>query len=197
MTLARTRQIVDSVKRVLKQRGLTYRDLAQQLELSESTVKQMFANANFNLHRLDRICDILDTDIQNLLTIASEHEGRLHSLTVEQESALISEEKLLIVAYCLVTHWSLEEILQRYQINETEIITLLAKLDRMGLIELQPNNRVRLLISNNFKWQINGPIEKYFRTQVQTEFFNTSFSVVVAFAYSVKLSKNISVVVKD
>ena len=45
----------------------------------------------------------------------------------------------------------------------------------MKLIELQPNNKVRLLMANNFHWQPNGPIEKYFRAQVQTEFFNTSF----------------------
>ena len=82
---------------------------------------------------------------------------------------------MLLLAFCLVTHWTVDEILARYKFGETEIITLLAQLDKMQMIELQPNNRVRLLISNNFEWQSNGPVEKYFRSQVQTEFFNTSF----------------------
>ena len=74
-----------------------------------------------------------------------------------------------------MTYWSVDEVLSRYRIGETEVITLLAELDRMQMIELQPNNRVRLLLSNNFEWQKNGPVEKYFRSHVQTEFFNTSF----------------------
>jgi hypothetical protein len=30
-------------------------------------------------------------------------------------------------------------------------------------------------MANNFSWHPNGPIEKYFRSTIQTEFFNTSF----------------------
>ncbi len=173
--MARSKQIISAVKLALKQRGLTYRALASQLEVSESTVKQMFANANFSLQRLDRICDVLETDIDSLLELSAAQEERLAKLSIEHEQALVDDAKLLLVAFCLVTHWSVAEILSRYDIGETEIITLLAKLDKMRMIELQPNNRVRLLITNNFGWQPNGPVERYFRSQVQTEFFDTSF----------------------
>ena len=46
----------------------------------------------------------------------------------------------------------------------------------MKLIDLQPGDRVRMLITNNFGWQRNGPIERFFRSQVQAEFLNNSFS---------------------
>ena len=173
--MARSKQIIDAVKVALKQKGITYRALSKKLSVSESTVKQMFANGNFSLHRLDRICDVLDTDLSNLLELSLETEQHLAKLDVEQEQALVGNEKLLLVAFCLVTHSTVDEILARYSIGETEIITLLAQLDKMKMIELQPNNRVRLLLSNNFAWQKNGPVEKYFRSQVQIEFFNTSF----------------------
>ena len=173
--MARSKQIIDAVKVALKQRGITYRALAQKLKVSESTVKQMFANGNFSLQRLDNICDVLDMDLNNLLELLIDSEQRLAQLSVEQEQALIGNDKLLLLAFCLVNHWTIEEILARYDIGETEIITLLAQLDKMQMIELQLNNRVRLLVSNNFAWQKNGPVEIYFRSQVQTEFFNTSF----------------------
>jgi len=173
--MARSKQIIDAVKVALKQQGITYRDLAAKLSVSESTVKQMFANENFNLQRLDRICDVLDTDLYRLLELSADKEQQLECLSVENERALMADEKLLLLAFCLVTYWTVDEVLRRYAISETEVIILLAKLDKMKMIELQPNNRVRLLISNNFAWQPNGPVEKYFRSQVQTEFFSTSF----------------------
>jgi len=173
--MARSKQIVDAIKVTLKQQGITYRALAQKLDVSESTVKQMFANGNFSLSRLDIICELLDVDLNALLEISESLEERVTSISIENEQALVEDRKLLVVGYFLVNHWKIDDIIERYDIGETEIITLLAKLDKMRLIELQPNNRVRLLMANNFAWHPNGPIEKYFRSAVQTEFFNTSF----------------------
>ena len=46
----------------------------------------------------------------------------------------------------------------------------------MKMIELQVNNRIRLLTSANFSWHTNGPIERFFRQQVQSQFFNSDFT---------------------
>jgi len=45
----------------------------------------------------------------------------------------------------------------------------------MKVIELQPGDRVRLLVANNFSWRKNGAIEKFFRSHVQSEFFSHHF----------------------
>lgn len=173
--MARSKQVIDAVKVALKQQGITYKVLAQKLDVSESTIKQMFANSNFSLNRLDDICELLELDIAALLELSESLEDRVTSISLEQEQALVEDKRLLVVAYCLVNHWKVEEIIARYDIGDSEIITLLARLDKMRLIELQPNNRVRLIMANNFSWHPNGPIEKYFRATIQTEFFNTSF----------------------
>jgi len=173
--MARSKQIVDALKVELKRQSITYKGLADKLEVSESTVKQMFANGNFTLKRLDAICELLDSDLNVLLEISELIEDKLTVLEIEQEQALVEDRYLLVVAYCLINHWSVMEIVERYNIDEFAIVTLLARLDKMKLIELMPNNKVRLLVANNFHWQPNGPIEQYFREQVQTEFFNTNF----------------------
>ncbi len=173
--MARSKQIVDAIKVTLKHQGFTYRALAEKLDVSESTVKQMFANGNFSLNRLDAICELLDVDLNALLEVSESLEDRVTSISIENEQALVENRKLLVVGYFLANHWKVDEIVARYDISETEMITLLARLDKMRLIELQPNNRVRLLMANNFSWHPNGPIENYFRSAVQTEFFNTSF----------------------
>lgn len=175
--MANAIRLVQALKGLLKTRGITYRALASELSLSESAVKQMFAaGGNMSLNRLERICEILTIDISDLVSLADADAKQLQALTLEQEAELIADAKLLLVTYCLVNHWSFEAIIENYDISDVEGIRFLAKLDRMKLIELLPGNRVKLLISSNFEWQRNGPIEKFFRQEVQGQFFNSSFS---------------------
>ena len=46
----------------------------------------------------------------------------------------------------------------------------------MRLIELLPGNRVKALIASNFSWHPSGPIEQYFRKEVQGPFFDADFT---------------------
>jgi DNA-binding Xre family transcriptional regulator len=174
--MAQAARLVHELKSQLKIRGVTYRELAHELELSESAVKQMFSSGNMTLARLDRICEILALDLADLVQASESAARQLQSLTHEQEAELISDPKLLLTAYCLVNHWTFAEILRRYQLSEVEGIRYLARLDRMKLIELLPGNRVKPLIASNFTWQPDGPIEKYFRKEVQGPFFDTNFN---------------------
>lgn len=174
--MAKASSLVQELKNQLKQADLTYRELALQLGLSESAVKQMFSSGSMSLARLDRICEILGLDITDLARLSDESNHQLNSLTIEQEAELVSDTKLLLVAYCLVNHWRFADILQRYTLTEVEVIKYLARLDRMKLIELLPGNRVKPLISANFQWQPDGPIENYFKNEVQHRFFNADFS---------------------
>jgi DNA-binding Xre family transcriptional regulator len=174
--MATSIRLVQELKRLLKTRGITYRDLAQELALSESAIKQMFSSGNMTLTRLDKICDVLSLDLGDLLQLTEASAQRLQSLSLAQEEELISDPKLLLVAYCLVNHWTFSDILARYEITEVEGIRYLARLDRMQLIELLPGNRVKPLIASNFSWQPNGPIERYFNQEVQGPFFNADFT---------------------
>ena len=174
--MAQATRLVHELKNQLKLRGITYRELAQQLELSESAVKQMFSSGNMTLSRLDRICEILSMDLSDLMRLSGDAGKQLQSLSLDQEAELIGDSKLLLLAYCLVNHWSFAEILDKYELTEVEGIRYFARLDRMKLIELLPGNRVKPLISSNFNWQPNGPIETYFRKEVQGPFFNANFN---------------------
>ena len=173
--MSNSQNLIRVIKRQLKRSGLTYAELADRLELSESGIKQMFASGNFSLKRLDEICEVLNMDLSELLDAMLNEETRLEELGIDLEKELVRDPKLLLVAYCLVNFWKTEDILKRYALKESELIKLLVKLDRMKLIELLPGNRIRLLISNSFKWQKNGPIETFFRNQVQSEFLQGDF----------------------
>ena len=173
--MASSLRIIDALKRELKARGVTYRALAARLDLSESAVKHMFSTRNFSLKRLDEICAVLELDIGDLLNIAEAREQKIEQLSQDQELEIMSDMRLLLVAYCLLNYWSFDEIIARYDITPEQGLKYLRQLDRMKFIELLPGDRVRLLIANNFSWRKNGAIERFFRSRVQKEFFGHHF----------------------
>ena len=87
----------------------------------------------------------------------------------------MSDMKLLLMAHFLLNKLKFEEIISIYDISRTEGIRLLAKLDRMKLIELLPGNRVKLMIAKDFSFIPGGPIQQFYEKIVQQEFFDASF----------------------
>ena len=81
----------------------------------------------------------------------------------------------LLVAYCVVNRLSFEDIVATYQVDEHELIQQVAALDKLGLAELLPGNRIRARISTDFSWRADGPIERFFRSRVQAEFLDSDF----------------------
>jgi DNA-binding Xre family transcriptional regulator len=168
--------IVKALKQSLKARGLTYGDVAAHLKLTESSVKRLFSQRNFSLRRLDRICQLMETDLTEVISRAEQNRHLISSLNAEQEQLLVSDIKLLLIAVCIVNHWHFADIIATYSISEHEAVQALARLDRLRLIELQPGNRIKLLISPDFNWIKNGPIQAFFEKQVQTDFFQSRFN---------------------
>ncbi|MGH1539984.1 MAG: helix-turn-helix domain-containing protein [Arenicella sp.] len=174
--MARSLKLIKTLKKQLRAEGITYRELAKRLQLSESAIKHMFASNNLSLKRMDAICEQLGLELSDLVLIAESDTPKIAQLSLEHEKELVNDMKLLLVAYCVVNYWTLDDIIGKYALSKTECIVYLARLDKMKMIELHANNHVRLLISTNFAWHRNGPIERFFRQQVQTQFFSSDFS---------------------
>jgi hypothetical protein len=170
-----TTAIVDALKRALKGRAITYAQVAKALRLSEPSVKRMFASGHFTLARLEQICDLAHTTIGDLARSAEGDKDEVSQLTAEQERAIMSDRKLLLVALCALSHLTLEQMLQTYALSKTECIGLLVKLDRIKFLELLPGNRIKLRLTRAFSWLPNGPIQQYFKARAQREYFGSNF----------------------
>lgn len=168
-------QLTAAFKRQLKLQGRTYRDLAAHLGLSEQSVKRMFALRSFDLQRAVDICNYLGFTLSELTREADDLAMRLHTLSVAQESELVANRHLLLVAVLTLNHWALSDITDAYQFSEAECISHLAQLDRLKLITLLPGNRIRLNVSRDFDWLVNGPIEQYFNRIALSDFLNGDF----------------------
>jgi DNA-binding Xre family transcriptional regulator len=173
--MANAGQLVSALKKVLKARGRTYADLATGLGLSEASIKRLFSEQTFTLQRLDDICRLLEMDLFELAQIARGESEALRQMTVAQEALLAGDRKLLAVFYLLLNNREPAAIVQDYQLSETECIRLLAKLDRAGLIELLPGNRVRLRVSRQVRHRPNGPLRQRLGEEMVSNFLSVRF----------------------
>jgi len=173
--MAQTSLFIDALKRCLKQRGLTYADVAKALELSEASVKRLFAEEALSLERLDRICALAGIELVDLARMVEERAAQARELSEEQEEYLVAHPKLFLVFYLLLNDYSLAEIMRDYQVDELEGVRLLARLDRLGLIHLQPGNKVKLRVSRQLQWRPDGPIRRLFEQRVKSEFLHGGF----------------------
>ncbi|MCG8378238.1 MAG: helix-turn-helix transcriptional regulator [Proteobacteria bacterium] len=174
--MAQTHHLINTLKKALKAHGLTYADIAKQIDLSEASIKRMFSEKNFTLNRLEEVCHCMELELSDLLKLMKEDEPHLSQLTEQQEKEIVADLKLLLITVCVLNRWTLDEIIARYKISETEGIRYLAKLDRLKIIELLPRNRTKLLVASNFAWLEDGPIQNFFQSKVEQDFFSSKFN---------------------
>ena len=174
--MSQTHLLVDTLKKSLRQRGLTYLDVARALRLSESSVKRLFAHQDFSLGRVERICALMKLELTDLLELMHAAEPHLSELTEDQERTLVSEPKLLLIGILAISFWTAADILQTFKVSKTELVRMLARLDRLRIIDLLPDNVIKVRLARNFTWRKDGPIQRFFEERIQQQFFKTSFT---------------------
>jgi len=173
--MAQALALIETLKRALKSHRLTYAEIAKRLKMSEANIKRMFATRRFTMQRLEDICNLMKMELSDLVQLHEESRQRITQLTHDQEQELMQDAKLLLVAVSVRNRLSYDDIVKNYQITESECIRYLAKLDKLKIIDLLPNNRIKLRIDDDFRWLSNGPIERFFEKQIKNQFLKASF----------------------
>jgi transcriptional regulator with XRE-family HTH domain len=170
-----TRAIVETLKKVLKARGMTYADLALALRVSTPTVKRLFSQRTFTLDRLEEILKVIEVDFYELARLSHGRRSGPAELTVEQEGALAKDARLFSVFWLLCNEWRFEEIVSEFRLGAAQITSYYARLDRLRLIDWRPGNRARLRVPKHYVWRTGGPLRKAYGLKVVTEFMRARF----------------------
>jgi transcriptional regulator with XRE-family HTH domain len=173
--MSTTLDLVQALKAELKAQGMTYAGLARQLGLAESSIKRIFAQGDMPLSRVDEICRVLRIDFADLARRVADAQPLRRELTLAQEQAVVADRRLLLMAICCLSQWTLDQIVSTYTLTEAEGVRYLVQLDRLGIIELKPMNRYRLKVAKGFRWLPDGPVMRYFREHVVDDYFSGGF----------------------
>ncbi len=173
--MSATSTVLIGLKSLLRSRGITYRELARQIGVSEPTIKRDLSKGNFSLKRLDQICVTLGITLAELVQSPA-GAGLVTQLTESQELALSGNPKILLVTYLLVNDWKFRDVVDAFRMDENELIEILLRLDQLKIIEFRPPHRVRKLTSRNFAWRKDGPVHGFFVRRFVPEFFEAEFN---------------------
>jgi AcrR family transcriptional regulator len=174
--MAMQNEIVAEIKRALREGGHTYAAVAKQLRLSVASVKRLFSKRDFTLQRMDQICELLGVELSVIIERTQDRRAPTNQLTMDQEKEIISDPGLFLIAWLALSRTPFEEMVKTYRFAALDVQRYLTRLDRLRVIELQPGNRVRLLVSRRFSWRRGGPVQRYIHQKLLKEFFAGHFS---------------------
>jgi transcriptional regulator with XRE-family HTH domain len=173
--MSQTQRVVEATKRALRDRGLTYADVGRRLDLSEASVKRLFAQGHFSLERIEEVAALMGLDLAELVAMAEALEPLPRQLTLEQEHYLVERPKLLLVFYLLLNDYDLDQVIRYFVIDRPEGVLLLRELESLGLIERRLGDRARLKVSRHLSWRRDGPIRRFIDERVLREFLSGDF----------------------
>lgn len=170
-------QFLDALKRAIKAKGLTYQDLKKIMNLSESSIKRILNDKSLSLERIEKICEQCNIQFSEVCRLADfTNDQGPTKMTADQELGLSKNSRLLHLFLLISDGYSLKKITKAYDIQDPELTQLLIQLDRLKLIELHPNNRIKLLFpSTGLFFNRDGAIGKTLFAQVQNQFLNHDF----------------------
>jgi len=170
-------RIMTSLKAIMKSRQITYRDLAQQIRLSEASVKRIFSRGTLTLARLDEICQALEVSMSEVVRLAGDQSAdTAELLTLEQETALAADPKLLACFYLLANGRTGRDVSTQLAVDERAVRRLMVRLDTLRLIELRSKLRARTRAASVLAWRPDGPLRRTYESQIRQEFLQAAFA---------------------
>lgn len=169
-------RVAGGLKLAMKARRVTYRELAQRINLSEASVKRILSRATLTLQRLDEICAALEVSLTEVLRLAGEKTGDTPEvLSLDQERALAADANLLACFYLLANGRSGREVARELQADEKTVRRWMVRLDALQLIEMGTRLRAKTRAASVIAWRPDGPLRRAHEGRIRQEFLAAAF----------------------
>jgi transcriptional regulator with XRE-family HTH domain len=165
-----------ALKDLLKARGITYAQLGERLGVSLPTVKRLLNKSTIPLDRLFSVCKIADIEPAELFEKATMIRPRHTEFTTEQDELFDRHPYLLgYFSELFYARRRPGEIARRHGLDRLSTDLYLSQLEQIGLIERQPNNRLRFLVEPPLGF---GPGSRILR-RIQKQFMEDIVQTVI------------------
>jgi len=154
--------LMEVLREFLRRRGLRYRDIARELQVTERTVTRWFASESNDTKVLERLCALVGLTFFELCELASKRvETRITYLSLKQEQMLADDGLLSYLFSQVLKGWTTEEIQREAEIPDAVFVDALIRLEKSGLIDLLPGNEIRLRTIKDMRWRPGGPFSRF------------------------------------
>lgn len=162
------------LRQAMKARGVTFAALARELDLSEPTVKRVFAERDCKLSRLNAICEVLDVDAADLFDRAERTEATPEALDAATEAALAGDSDLFAVFILMREDMAPDAIARATGLSDEDVFLYALDLEALGLATVLPGGRVRLHDLRALQLRRDGPLHEAVR-KINLDYLSAAF----------------------
>lgn len=174
--MSQQQKVIEVLKKLMKTKGILYKDLARELDVSLPTIKRIFSENELSLSRLERICHILNVQMTDVFQLVeTDSEDVPHKLTLEQEEHLARKPQRLAYLELLLAGMKPQQIEKKFNLSPTYTARVLADLEKWDLIVWLPGNKVKCRMARQIQLLTDGPLLKLLHEKGIKEFLNSTF----------------------
>jgi transcriptional regulator with XRE-family HTH domain len=164
--------LIAALRSILKTRKITYATIAKDLGVSEATIKRFFTGHDGSVGRIEEICESLSISFADLVEQARSRGETTYELTYDQE-AFFAENLNYYAFFKELSFFRLtpQEIRSKHGLNANSLPRYLRRLEKLGLIEWLPGDRVKVKVQGTQNWITNGPLVKKLARAENRAFF--------------------------
>lgn len=138
-----SQRVKEILKTLMRKKGLTYADLAAELECSVPTVTRILGSEEITLSRLLQICGFLEIDLADLATLMGENTDQEEKFTPAQEQFLARNKNFFAYLVRLFSGDSPRKIAADFGLTARSTEKYLIGLEKHDLIRVSARQRVR------------------------------------------------------
>ena len=161
MTEAQHRsQLFTVLRQALKAHGYTYLKLADELGVSELTIKRLFRDQDCKMSRLIEICSVLGLSLSDLVAIQERLPSSAQFMDVEIEKEIAKQPDLFAFLILLISQVSPQDIAREYQLSDSELYQYLRALEKLEVLEILEGNNIRFCVPLPIRLRFGGVLNK-------------------------------------
>lgn len=136
------------------------------LKISLPTMKRWLKGNGVLLRDWVRMLDMLNLTLVEIAKLAEGELSKKFFYSLPQEQEFAKEDGLLAFFDALLKGKTVSQIARHHSLSERSVIFYLSRLEKIGLIEWLPKNKVKLLVAGEPNWIKGGPLSKKFRRKI-------------------------------
>lgn len=148
MKEAKSQEIKNVIKSLLKKNGTTYEDVAEHLGCSLPTVNRILGPEEISLNRILELCELLNVSFSELGAMTKDHFHIEEAFSDVQEQFLAKNDHIFAYFIKLMSGDSPKKIAENFGLNQSSTDKYLLVLEKYELIKVSGKNKVRPVFKN-------------------------------------------------
>ncbi len=142
------KNIMDSLKKIVKQKKITYQDISKSTEIPESTLKKIFSGRDCSLGVILKICHAINIELSDIIRESQiDYHKDAFYFNEEQENYLCDNLDAYWVILQVYRKRGIKKIRKDYNREPFRLDGIIRELERLKLIERHPGDILKLQFS--------------------------------------------------